>query len=104
MTLYNFKIKNWHNDIIESLPRKPSKCDAVLKCEDGQVHLPSILLAISSTFWKELLTDIDNPSVAVILIPDFKKDTVKDILEVLMKGELKTKCCPRYVQKAINFI
>ena len=101
--MYNFKFENWHNDIIESLPRKPSKCDVVLKCEDGQVHLPSILLAISSTFWKDMLTDIDYQSVAVILIPDFKKDTVKDILEFLMTGELKTECCPRIVQKVINF-
>ena len=91
--MYNFKFENWHNDIIESLPRKPSKCDVVLKCEDGQVHLPSILLAISTTFWKDMLTDIDYQSVAVILIPDFKKDTVKDILEFLMTGELKTECC-----------
>ena len=103
MTLYNFKVKNWHTDMLDSFPRKPSKCDAVLKCEDGQVHLPSIILAISSTFWKDLLTDNDNQSVAVILIPDFKKDTVKKVLEFLMKGELTTDCCPRIVQKIINF-
>ena len=103
MTLYNFKVNNWHNDIVDTFPRKPSKCDAVLKCEDGQVYLPRILLAISSIFWRDLLPDNDNLSDIVILIPDFKKETVQHILAFLKKGELTTDCCPRRIQEVIYF-
>ena len=103
MTSWNFKVNNWHTDIIENFPRKPSKCDAVLKCSDGQIHLPAILLAISSTFWKNLLSELDSQLETVILIPEFNKDTIHGILHLLQRGELKTDFCPRVVQEIINF-
>ena len=39
MTKYNFINQNWKNNVIESFQWRPSKCDTVLKCDDGQVYL-----------------------------------------------------------------
>ena len=98
MTKYNFINQNWKNDVIESFQWRPSKCDTVLKCDDGQVYLSMISLAVASRFWRNIFSDLGIQSErTVILIPDFNKDTVLQILEFLKKGELTTECCPKII-------
>ena len=103
-TTWNFKHRRWEKCIIESFQWRPSKCDTVLKCEDGQVHLSRISLVVASGFWRELLSDheIQSETKTVILIPGFTKESVLEILEFLKKGELKTECCSKTVQRVIN--
>ena len=58
MTKYNFINQNWKNDVIESFQWRPSKCDTVLKCDDGQVYLSMISLAVASRFWRNIFSDL----------------------------------------------
>ena len=98
MKKYNFRKKEWKNDVIESFQWSPSKCDTVLKCDDGQVYMSMITLVVASRFWRKIFSDLRiQPERTVILLPSFKKDTVQDILEFLKKGELKTECYPSII-------
>ena len=77
MSQWNFKNLDYEDDILKGLlscQGKPSKCDAVLKCDDGQIYLSKIALVIWSEFWRNLLSDMDNISeTVVILLPGFDK-------------------------------
>ena len=98
MTKYNFINQKWKNDVIESFQWRPSKCDTVLKCADGQVYLSMISLVVASRFWRNVFSDLGiQTERTVILIPDFNKDTVLQILKFLKKGELTTECCPKII-------
>ena len=107
MTQYNFKNLDYEDDVIECLQlceRRPSKCDAVLKCDDGQIYLSRISLAIWSEFWRNLFCDIDNGLKTVILLPGFDKESVLEAIVFLRNGEITTDYCPRSVQKVIYYI
>ena len=101
---WSFRNKKWESSIIKSFQWRPSKCDTVLKCDDGQVYLSRISLVVASAFWKELLLnhDIQSETTLVILLPGFNKEKVLEILQFLKKGELKTECCSNIVQRIIN--
>ena len=103
-TTWNFKYQEWENSIIKSFQWRPSKCDTVLKCDNGQVYLSRISLVVASSFWKDLLSDIEiqSETTAVILLPGFKKENVQEILEFLKKGELTTECCTNIIQRVIS--
>ena len=83
MSQWNFKNLDYEDDILKGLlscQGKPSKCDAVLKCDDGQIYLSKIALVIWSEFWKNLLSDMDNISeTVVILLPGFDKESVLEM-------------------------
>ena len=107
MSIFNFKNLDLDEQIIESLQLsqgRPSKCDTVLKCEDGQIYLSKISLAIWSQFWKDLLKDTPNQSETVLLLPGFDKATSLEILKLLSTGEVITDCCPRSIQRIIYFV
>ena len=102
MSLFNLKNLDFEDDIINCLlscQGKPSKCDAVLKCDDddGQIYLSRIALVIWSDFWKKLLSDIENGSETVILLPGFDKESVLEAIVFLRNGEITTDYCPRSV-------
>ena len=107
MSLFNFKNLDHEDDIINSLlscQGRPSKCDAVLKCDDGQIYLSRIALVIWSDFWKKLLSDNENGSQTVILLPGFDKESVLEAIVFLRNGEITTDYCPRSVQKVIYYV
>ena len=108
MSQWNFKNLDYEDDILKGLlscQGKPSKCDAVLKCDDGQIYLSKIALVIWSEFWRNLLSDMDNISeTVVILLPGFDKESVLEALVFLSNGEIATDYCPRSIQKIIYFV
>ena len=107
MSLYNFKNLDYEDDVIEALQlceRRPSKCDAVLKCDDGQIYLSKISLVIWSKFWKNLFCDFDNGLETVLLLPGFDKESVLEAIVFLSTGEITTEYCPRSIQKVIYFV
>ena len=65
-------------------------CDTIIECKDGETHLPGLLLAASSNFWRDVLSCSSNIDSKIhILFPDVEIFDLQLIFSLLYEGIMK---------------
>jgi hypothetical protein len=72
----------------ESLDSK--SCNIVIFCQNGSLNYQSFGLIAASSFWRELLYDKNNEEKVCILCPEFKKNDLQFVLQILFEGQLES--------------
>ena len=72
----------------ESLDSK--SCNIVIFCQDGSLNYQSFGLLAASSFLRELLHDKHNEEKVCILCPEFKKNDLQFLLQIIFEGQLES--------------
>ena len=71
----------------ESLDSK--SCNIVI-FQAGSLNYQSFGLLAASSFWRELLYDKNNEEKVYILCPEFKKNDLQFVLQIIFEGQLES--------------
>ena len=68
------------NSIVQKLESTLKEFDVTFVCKNGRKSVTKLLLACWSTFWKDLLLELDNQNEITIILPDVENTVLEKVL------------------------
>ena len=77
------------NSIVQKLESTLKEFDVTFVCKNGRKSVTKLLLACWSTFWKDLLLELDNQNEITIILPDVENTVLEKVFSFLVSGQVK---------------